>query len=64
VPRTFSSKPPTSGIGTEGCAICQRIISIKQKPRNKKASEVMPYWIPMTLWSLEKMYVRQNPASS
>ena len=36
-PSTFSSSGPTSGTGIAGCAICQRIISIKQKPKNKKA---------------------------
>ena len=40
---------------------CQRIIIISENPKNKKSSAVMPYWMPMTLWSVEKMYFCQKP---
>ncbi len=52
------------GTASPGWAICQRIRSIRQKPMNMKSSAVMPYCMPMTLWSVEKMYFRQNPKSS
>src|ERR1035441_10693939 len=37
---------------------------IRQKPKNRKNKAVMPYWMPMTLWSVEKTSEFQNPASS
>ena len=40
-----------------GCAICQRISSIRKNPNSMKHSAVKPYWMPMTLWSVEKMYL-------
>ena len=43
-----------------GCAICQRIISIRKNPNSRKHSAVRPYWMPMILWSVEKMYLRQK----
>ena len=52
-----------SGTGWPGCAICQRIIIIRQNPNNRKHSAVKPYWMPMTLWSVEKMYLLQKPGS-
>ena len=63
VPSDFSNNGPTSGTGWPGCAICQRIISIKQNPKNKKHSAVNPYCNPITLWSVEKTYLRTNPIS-
>ena len=44
-----------TGTGVPGCAICQRIISIRKNPNSMKHSAVKPYCIPMILWSVEKM---------
>src|SRR5687768_3090710 len=38
------------------------IISVKPKSRN--SSPVMAYWMPMTLWSVEKTYFHQKPRGS
>ncbi len=43
------SHSPMSGIGLPGLASCQRIKIIRQKPNNRKHSEVSPYWSPITL---------------
>ena len=40
------------------------MIIIRQKPKNRNTAPVMPYWMPMTLWSVEKMYFCQKPGSS
>ena len=57
-PSQFDRNP--IGNGLPGNANCHRINIIRQKPKNKNTSDVRPYWIPMTLWSVEKMYFRQN----
>lgn len=62
--KMLCSMPPNTGIGVPGLANCQRMAIIRQNPKKRKAREVMPYWIPMILWSVEKMYFRQNPSSS
>ena len=62
-PKMYGSNLPITGNCWPGYAICQRIIIIKQKPKNKNLRAVRTYWIPMTLWSVEKMYFRQNPSS-
>ncbi len=49
-----------NGIGSPGYASCQRISIIRQNPKNRKASPVTAYWMPMTLWSTEKTYLRQK----
>ena len=41
----------------------KRIIIIKQKPKNRKTSALIPYWIPIVLWSVAKTYLRQKPSS-
>ena len=46
-----------------GKAICQRISIMRLKPKNRKHSAVTAYWIPMTLWSTEKTYVRHQPSA-
>ncbi len=53
----------TSGIDLPGKASCQRIISIRPKPKSRKNSAVKAYWMPITLWSWEKTYFRQNDSS-
>ena len=53
-----------SGIGRPGYASCQRMIIIRQKPKSRNSKPVTAYWMPMTLWSTEKTYFRQNPSSS
>ena len=35
---------------------------MSEKPKNKKTRPQMPYWMPITLWSVEKMYFRHHPA--
>ncbi len=52
-----------NGTGVPGCAICQRISIIRKNPNNMKHSAVKPYWMPMILWSVEKMYFAQKPGS-
>jgi hypothetical protein len=34
------------------------------QPEKRNMSPVMPYWTPMTLWSVEKIYFCQKPGSS
>ena len=63
-PKIAASSGPTTGTASPGWAICQRMTSIRQNPKNRKHRAVMPYWMPMTLWSVEKTYVLQKPASS
>ena len=46
-----------------GYAICQRMAAMSRNPKNMNSSAVMPYWMPMTLWSVEKMYLRMKPGS-
>jgi hypothetical protein len=38
----------------------QRITIMRKNPKARKTSEVNPYWRPMTLWSVEKMYFFQK----
>jgi hypothetical protein len=52
-----------TGSGCPGYASCQRISIIRQKPKSRKTSAVTVYWMPMTLWSTEKMYFFQNGSS-
>ena len=37
---------------------------ISEKPKRRNRRPVMAYWMPMTLWSVEKTYLRQKPSSS
>src|SRR4029453_414118 len=37
---------------------------IRQKPKRRNRRPVIAYWMPMTLWSVEKTYLRQKPSSS
>ena len=53
-PKIAASSGPTTGTGSPGYASCQRIIIIRKKPNSRKHSAVTPYWMPMTLWSVEK----------
>ena len=57
------SRPPMIGIGLPGKASCQRMISIRLNPKSMKKSAVKPYWMPITLWSWEKMYLFQKGSS-
>ena len=52
-----------TGIALPGKASCQRISSMRLKPKSRNSRAVKPYWMPMTLWSCEKMYFRQNGSS-
>ena len=36
---------------------------IRLNPKSKKNIAVTAYWMPMTLWSTEKTYVRHQPSS-
>ena len=62
-PEDMAEGVPDQRQGRPGYASCQRIIIIREKPKNRKMRPVMPYWMPMTLWSVEKMYFRQKPNS-
>ena len=62
-PTIFSISGPNNGTGNPGCAICQRISSIRKNPNSMKHSAVKPYWMPMTLWSVEKIYLLQKLGS-
>src|SRR6185295_7935914 len=62
-PSSACNRPPRIGNGLNGYASCQRITIIRQKPKNRNISAVKPYWQPMTLWSVEKMYLRQKGCS-
>ncbi len=37
-----------------GKASCQRMRSMRQKPKKRRTSPPNMYWMPMTLWSVEK----------
>ena len=58
--RVAPNSPPISGNGCSGNASCQRISRMKQKPSRRNTIAVMPYWMPITLWSTEKMYLRMK----
>ena len=60
LPSSASSIGPTNGIACPSYAIDQRIVAIRQNPKNRNASPQNPYCMPMTLWSVEKTYVRQK----
>ena len=60
-PSHFTKKPIGSGL--PGYASCQRMSIISEKPKKRNTREVRPYWMPITLWSVEKMYFRQNGSS-
>jgi hypothetical protein len=36
---------------------------MSEKPMSRKTKEVTMYWMPMTLWSTEKMYFWVNVSS-
>ena len=55
------SSPPSASNSCGRKSFRVSIIRVKPNSRNKRA--VMQYWIPIVLWSVEKTYVRQNPAS-
>ena len=38
--------------------------SIRQKPKSRNSRPVTAYWMPITLWSVEKTYLRQKPSAS
>src|SRR5258705_10506600 len=57
------SSLPRSGSGWPGYASCQRISIIRLKPKKRNARAVTPYWMPIILWSTEKMYLRQKGSS-
>ena len=48
------------GIGAPGKASCHRMIIIREKPNSRKSMAVIAYWMPITLWSTEKTYVRRK----
>ena len=52
-----------SGIGWPGLPSCQRMTSINKKPNSRNSKDVIRYWIPMTLWSTEKTYLRMKLSS-
>ena len=62
--RASPNSVPMSGSALPGKASCQRISIISQKPKNRNSSPVTAYWMPITLWSVEKTYLRQKPSSS
>src|ERR1700736_106376 len=62
-PKKYGSHFPITGRAWPGYANCQRMIIIKLKPKKRKTRPQRPYWIPIILWSVEKMYVRHQPSS-
>src|SRR6266568_4240876 len=36
---------------------------IRQNPKKRNTRPQRPYWIPITLWSVEKIYFRHHPSS-
>ena len=62
-PRTFSSKAPTTGMALPGLANWKRITSISKNPNIRNRSDDTPYWMPITLWSVLKMYLPKKPGS-
>ena len=48
-PKTLPSQCPITGSAWPGYASCQRISIMSAKPKKRKISPVMPYWIPITL---------------
>ena len=44
-----ANSEPTRGTACPGWAICQRIMSIRQKPNSRKNKAVTPYWMPIIL---------------
>ena len=42
-PSTLAKSGPMTGTGEPGCAICQRIRSIRKNPNNMKHNAVKPY---------------------
>ena len=59
-PKSDCSKFPTIGIVWSGYAMDQRIIIIRANPKSMKSRDITPYWMPMTLWSVEKIYFCQK----
>jgi len=57
------SRPPP-GIGFPGKPSCQRICIASNPPKSRKNKLTNRNWIPMILWSVEKMYFRMKLRSS
>ena len=61
--RASPSSLPIQGRTRPGKASCQRISIIRQKPKKRNTRPVTAYCMPITLWSTEKTYFRQNDSS-
>ena len=53
----------TGCFGSLGQASCQRISIASSPPMTKKISPMNRNWMPMILWSTEKMYFFMKPMS-
>ena len=51
-------------MGCPGKPSCHRIIMARLPPMRRKIRLISRNWIPMILWSVEKMYFRMNGRSS
>jgi hypothetical protein len=58
-----SGNSPPKGMGRPGHASCQRISIASSPPTSRKKRLKKRNWIPMTLWSEEKMYFRMKDIS-
>ena len=54
-----TARPPASA-GPDAPSASASAASARN-PNSRKHSAVRPYWMPMTLWSVEKIYFRQKP---
>ena len=56
-------QPPKNGMSDQGKASCQRTPSASAPPTISISIVVKRNWMPMTLWSVEKMYLRRKLSS-